>query len=76
MTEADPEPEGNGFHVQVREADGDWHVLILDPAGQPAWSRAYSDPVQAETLASTVRQHVYWLSREKFREYYKLSDQD
>ncbi len=24
--------------------------------------------------ASTVRQHVYWLSEEKFREYYRLAD--
>jgi hypothetical protein len=65
-------PEPNAFRVQVRQADGDWEVVILDPDGAVAWTRRHPDQVQAETLASTVRQHVYWLSPAKFREYYKL----
>ena len=65
--------ELNSFRVQVREVDGGWDVVIVDPAGEPAWTRRHPDQVEAETLASTVRQHVYWLSPAKFREYYKLS---
>jgi hypothetical protein len=26
------------------------------------------------TYASTVRQHIYWLSEEKLREYYRLPE--
>jgi hypothetical protein len=67
--------EPNPYRVVVREDGGDWEVVILDPEGEPAWTRRYPDHAEAETLASTVRQHVYWLSPAKFREYYKLADQ-
>jgi hypothetical protein len=34
--------------------------------------RACTDGAEARTFASTVRQHVYWLSSAKFREYYRV----
>ena len=58
----------------VREARGDdgWKVEILDPAGTTVWTRVCSGEQEARTFASTVRQHVSWLSEEKFREYYRI----
>jgi hypothetical protein len=32
------------------------------------------DEAEARTFASTVQQHIYWLSPEKFREYYRLDE--
>ena len=59
----------------VREAEGDqgWDVVIADPKGAEVWRRACRTETEARTFASTVRQHVYWLSEDKFREYYRLS---
>jgi hypothetical protein len=34
--------------------------------------RACGDHLEARTYASTVRQHIYWLTAEKFREYYRV----
>jgi len=34
--------------------------------------RACRDGAEARLFASTVRQHIYWLSPERFREYYRL----
>jgi hypothetical protein len=62
----------NGFGVEVREAPEGWLVAILDPAGAVASERACKDHSEARTFASTVRQHIYWLSPEKFREYYLI----
>ena len=58
----------------VREAEGaqGWDVVILDPEGSEVWRRACRSESEARTFGSTVRQHVYWLSEEKFREYYRL----
>ena len=58
----------------VHEVDGDhgWEVRIIDPSGATAWSRPCASREEARTFASTVRQHVYWLSEDKFREYYRL----
>jgi hypothetical protein len=46
--------------------------VIVDAAGADVFSRACRDETEAWTFASTVRQHAYWLSDEKFREYYRL----
>jgi hypothetical protein len=54
--------------------DGRWSVVIVDGAGSDVSSRACRDETEAWTYASTVRQHAYWLSDEKFREYYRLDD--
>ncbi len=35
-------------------------------------TRACADEVEARTFASTVRQHIEWLSEETFRGYYRL----
>jgi hypothetical protein len=47
-------------------------VVITDPSGREVSTRACSDETEARTYASTVRQHAYWLSEAKFREYYRL----
>ena len=62
----------NGFGVQVQEAPEGWRVVILDPDGHRGSERACGDHLEARTYASTVRQHIYWLSAEKFREYYRV----
>jgi hypothetical protein len=46
--------------------------VIVDAEGNDLSSRACRDETEAWTYASTVRQHAYWLSDEKFREYYRL----
>jgi hypothetical protein len=68
---ADEEP--NEFSVHVRSDERGWAVQIMDPTGAGVWSRACADEQEARTLASTVRQHIYWLSPAKFRDYYRLA---
>jgi hypothetical protein len=60
--------------VDVRQADGHWSVVILDAADTELSTRACRDETEAWTYASTVRQHAYWLSDAKFREYYRLGE--
>jgi hypothetical protein len=62
----------NGFGVEVRGDEGTWRVAILSPEGDVVAERACQDGAEARTYASTVRQHIYWLSPEKFREYYRI----
>jgi hypothetical protein len=62
------------FGVEVRGEEGTWRVAILDPEGELVAERACHDGVEARTYASTVRQHIDWLSPEKFREYYRIED--
>ncbi len=50
-------------------------MTIVDPAGREVSSRACGDETEATTYASTVRQHVTWLSEGKFREYYRLPEE-
>jgi hypothetical protein len=59
--------------VSRREASG-WVVAIVDPAGREVGTRACGDDVEARTYASTVRQHIEWLSELRFREYYRLGE--
>jgi hypothetical protein len=56
----------------VRHEDAGWSVVIVDADGVDVSTRACRDETEAWTYASTVRQHAYWLSDEKFREYYRL----
>ena len=65
-------PEENGYGVEIRGDEGSWRVAILDPAGNVVSERACHDGAEARTYASTVRQHIYWLSPGKFREYYRI----
>lgn len=59
----------------MRRDDGGWVVAIVDPAGREVSARACKDDVEARTYASTVRQHVEWLSEPRFREYYRLPEE-
>jgi hypothetical protein len=65
-------PEENGYGVEIRGGEGSWRVAILDPAGIVVSERACHDGAEARTYASTVRQHIHWLSPGKFREYYRI----
>ena len=72
-----PEVEaGNSFSVEVRDGeDGqgmEWSVSILDPERREVAGRACRDETEALTFASTVRQHIAWLSEARFREIYLL----
>jgi hypothetical protein len=67
---AAPETE-NRYTVHVTDSDG-WSVDIHDPDGAAVHHRAAADETEARTYASTVQQHIYWLSEEKFRSYYQL----
>jgi hypothetical protein len=64
----------NRYAVDVRRGEQGWTVTIVDPAGRDVSSRACRDETEALTYASTVRQHIYWLSEEKLREYYRLPE--
>ncbi len=66
--------EPNRYSVRVANTDGGWAVDILDPSGQTVWSRPCSTEDEAGTFASTVDQHISWLSPAKFRDYYKLPE--
>lgn len=67
-------PEANAYRVAVQDGDDGWLVEILDRAGRPVALRACRDETEARRYASTVRQHIYWLSEAKFREYYRLPE--
>ena len=62
----------NDYTVRVTEEPDGWEVHILGPSGEVESIRHCADETEARTFASTVHQHVYWLSPEKFREYYRL----
>jgi hypothetical protein len=68
-----PEPE-DAFAVEIREGDDGWRVAILEPGGAVVSERACRDATEARTYASTVRQHLYWLSPEVFRRYYRIGE--
>ncbi len=64
----------NRYGVEIEEAGGDWTVHIVEPGGRKVFRRACRDRGEADLFASTVRQHVHWLSPERFRRYYRLPD--
>jgi hypothetical protein len=71
-----PNPDGgaaNRFTVEFRDASG-WSVAIVDPDGRDAFVRACRDENEARRFASTVRQHIGWLSEERFREIYRIAE--
>ena len=72
MTVVAVSSDGNGFDVEIRGGEGTWRVAILGPEGDVVSERACHDGAEARTYASTVRQHIFWLSAEKFREYYRI----
>ncbi len=62
------------YEVAIDQTELGWRVRILDGEGAVVSERACTDGAQARTFASTVRQHLYWLSAEKFREYYRIEE--
>ena len=62
----------NRYAVEVQRGEDGWTVTIVDPDGLEVSRRACADETEALTYASTVRQHIYWLSEDKLREYYRL----
>ena len=67
-------PSEESFGVEIRGGDDGWRVAILGGDGRMVSERACRDGAEARTYASTVRQHIYWLSPEKFREYYRIGE--
>ena len=63
------------YSVRVEEGGG-WKVEILDGSGRPVFQRSCSSQQEAGAFASTVEQHLGWLSEEKFRRYYRLPEQE
>jgi hypothetical protein len=70
--ERDVAPGDNGYSVAVEEDAHGWRVDIVDETGAVVGGRACRDHIEARTYASTVRQHIDWLSPQKFREYYRV----
>lgn len=62
----------DGYEVRINDAVDGWRVTIEDPAGTVVLERACRDGSEARTFASIVRQHLYWLSPETFRSYYRI----
>jgi hypothetical protein len=62
----------NGFGVEVRQDPPGWNVAIVDPEGRTVAERSCDHAAEARTYASTVRQHIYWLSADVFRAYYRI----
>jgi hypothetical protein len=61
------------FDVAITQAQEGWLVRVSDPTGT-LFERRCRDGSEARTFASTVRQHAYWLSPERFREYYQVPE--
>jgi hypothetical protein len=69
---AGTEAAAAGHRVEVERADRGWEARIVDADGHPVFVRPCASETEARTFASTVIQHLGWLSKEKFREYYRL----
>ena len=61
---------GADYVVELRDTPRGWRVVIVGAAGEVLSERACRDGAEARAYASTVRQHLYWLSPERFRSYY------
>ena len=62
----------NRYRVVLEEGTRGWRVTIQDPEGNAVSKRTCRDETEARTYASAVRQHLYWLSEPRFRNYYQL----
>jgi hypothetical protein len=60
------------YDVRLTDTGRGWRVAIVDPNGVVMSERACADAAEARTYASTIRQHLYWLSPERFRAYHRL----
>jgi hypothetical protein len=66
--------DGSSYEVEVRDGEDGWSVAIVEEGGGVVAERRCRDGAEARTYASTVRQHLYWLSPGKFREYYRIEE--
>ena len=73
--ESDDEGTTTGYTVRVSQGTTGWEVQVLRPGREVAFIRPCSNEAEARTFASTVHQHIYWLSQEKFEDYYRLEGQ-
>ena len=64
----------NEFTVRTERGPRGWHVRIVAPDGKETLDRPCADEEEARTFASTVQQHIYWLSPERFSAYYRLDE--
>lgn len=64
----------NPYTVSVEETGSGWAVVVRDPEGGDAFTRACATEEEARSFASTARQHVEWLSPAKFRSYYRIPE--
>jgi 23S rRNA C2498 (ribose-2'-O)-methylase RlmM len=60
------------YAVDLSDAPGGWRVAVVDRRGETVFRRACRDGAEARAFASTVRQHLYWLSEGAFRAYYRV----
>ena len=60
----------DAYTVELRETPRGWRVVIVEVGGEVLSERACRDGAEARAYASTVRQHLSWLSPERFRSYY------
>ena len=72
--ESNGQAASDGYAVRVSQGSGGWAVHIVRPGGELAFTRSCSNETEARTFASTVEQHLYWLSPSKFAEYYRLQE--
>lgn len=70
----DPPADTEQHAVHLERSEHGWEVRILDASGTVLGTRACVGETEARTFASTVSQHIYWLSPETFREYYRLPE--
>jgi hypothetical protein len=72
VTSADGVVAINEYRVRAERGPRGWQVRLSGPDGSVAMERACTDEAEARTFASTVQQHVYWLSPDRFRSYYRI----
>lgn len=61
------------WEVRVEAAGDAWRAMLVDDAGMVLLERAFETEERARLFASTVEQHMGWLSEDRFRQYYRLS---
>ena len=64
----------NRYRCRSEETGQGWRVVISDPGGGEVFQRTFPGGDEAAAFASTVEQHLSWLSEEKFRRYYRLPE--
>jgi len=75
MATEDPQTSAAEIYaVEVEDGDQGWEVRIVGSAatGPVVSLRHCATETEARTYASTVIQHLDWLSVPKFREYYRV----